>query len=290
MGKEVESNPTKRGRKSAGTSDSSTPRKRLLIALIVAFFLVVFLAALALAYQVDTFLATDARFTLRTVTHDGELRADGPIQLIGLTHTRPSDVLHLFERDIGRSLYLLPLRQRRQELLAIDWVEDATLTRLWPDQLRISVRERTPVAVAALPGSGPGDRFQMMLVDRDGGLMRKPDHATFNLPIVFGLRQDQTVEFRTGRIELLTRLQDEVESLNARFSELDVRDPRNLQATLVLEGRTLTLMLGNEKYLTRVQNFLEHYETVLKTNPRANLFDMRLEDQIIATREGLSGV
>lgn len=278
----------KRSRRGARAQVTPSRRRTLLVGLIVSFFLVVFVAALALAYQVDTFLATDARFTLGAVQRDGELEANGPLEIVGLEFALRTDVLRVFEKDIGRSLYLLPLEQRRRELLAIDWVENATVSRVWPNRLRVLIHERTPVAVAAIPGRS-GDALTTKLVDRHGQLMSRPARANFNLPVVFGLHQDQPIAYRKARIELLERLQEEVEPLNARFSELYLNDPRNLRATLVKDGRNLTLLLGNEKYLTRVQNFLNNYEAVMKEDPRANLFDMRLEDRIVATREGLSG-
>ena len=46
--------------------------------------------------------------------------------------------------DIGTDK--LPLRQRREELLRLQWVKDATVTRIWPNRLRIQVVEREPVA------------------------------------------------------------------------------------------------------------------------------------------------
>jgi len=279
---------TKRGRKSAG-GESRSPRRRVLLWLIVAFFLVLFVAAVALFYQVDTFLATDRRFSLASIQRDGAFVTDGPIEVSGLEYTEVSQVLSNFTQDAGRSLYLLPLAQRRRELLSIDWVEDASVTRLWPNRLRVAVRERKPIAIAALPSGRPGENYQMMLADRSGVLMRLPKQAKFNLPVVFGLSLDQKVEFRANRVNLLERMQEEVRPLEARFSELDITDPKNLRATLVLDGRNVTLMLGDERYLDRVQTFLDYYPKVHKANPQANLFDMRLNDQIIATREGLSG-
>lgn len=276
--------------RSASERTASAPRRRVLVALIVAFFLVVFLAALALAYQVDTFLATDARFLLGTLQQDGELNPGSPLELAGVEHTPIADILGVFERDSGRSLYLLPLARRREELRAIDWVRDASVSRIWPNRLRVVIVERTPVAIVAVSGAKPGDGLTMKLVDAEGQLMRRPALASFNLPVVFGLHPDQPIEYRAARIELLTRLQQEVEPLAARFSELYVADPLNVRATLVMDGRNLTLMLGNEKYLSRVQNFLNNYEAVIKEDPLANLFDMRMEDKIIAKREGLSGV
>jgi cell division protein FtsQ len=286
----AEPRPPKRSRK-APVAEEKSPRRRLLLWLIVAFFLVVFVAAIALFYQVDTFLATDDRFTLASVglTSEGTIDPGAPLQVTGVEYTPMKDVLEVFRQDAGRSLYLLPLAQRRRELQAIDWVEDASVTRLWPNQLRVTIRERSPVVMAALAGQRAGEGYRMMLADRAGHLMRLPPRAKFDLPIVFGLSLGQDIEFRSNRIDLLERMQEEVQPLNARFSELDISDPKNLRATLVLEGRTVVLLLGNESYLNRVKTFLVNYETLVRAKPEANLFDMRLDDRIVATREGLSG-
>lgn len=284
-----ETTAPKRSRRSARGASASSPRRTVLMGLIVAFFLIIVVAAIALAYQVDTFLATDARFTLVAMQQDGEMVAGGPLEVVGVTYTNREEILRVFDQDVGRSLYLLPLSERRNDLLGIDWVEDASITRVWPNRLRVAIRERTPVAVAVFSGNRPGDPLKHMLVDRSGEMMLPPKQATFDLPVIFGLHPGQPEEFRISRMELFERLQQEVTPLNARFSELFLNDPRNVRATLVMDGRNLTLMLGNEKYLTRVQNFLNNYEAVIKEDPRANLFDMRLEDRIVARREGLSG-
>ncbi len=286
----AEQSRPKRNRNPVRATAPVSPRRTLLVGLILAFFMVVFIAAVALAYQVDTFLATDSRFALRALARDGEVVAASPLEITGLQYADRRKVLRRFEQDVGLSLYLLPLHTRKAELKDIDWVEDASVSRVWPNRLRVAIRERTPVAMIAIPGAKRTDPLVTKLADASGALMSVPKQAHFDLPVVFGLHDAQPRDFRKKRIELLLQLQREVAPLNARFSELFLGDPRNLRATLVMDGRSLTLILGGEKYLTRVRNFLSNYEVVIKEDPGANLFDMRLEDRILATREGLSGV
>ena len=38
-------------------------------------------------------------------------------------------------RGFRRSVFSVPLAERRRRLLAIDWVEDASVSRVWPDRL-----------------------------------------------------------------------------------------------------------------------------------------------------------
>ena len=40
----------------------------------------------------------------------------------------------VFNDDSGRSIYLLPLLDRRQTLRTVDWVKDASIVRLWPNR------------------------------------------------------------------------------------------------------------------------------------------------------------
>lgn len=278
----------RRPRATPKAAPAPSSRRRILFAVVFLFFLVVMIAAVALAYQVDTFLATDPRFTLRPFVKEGLVLADGPIRVEGMKHVATREVLNLFADDVGRSLYLLPMEARREQIRAIDWVQEASITRLWPNRLQIVVTERVPVALAALPTRRRGDAYRMMLVDGEGQLMRRPRQGAFDLPVVFGLSPDQSIEFRKARIDLLLRMQQEVQPLNARFSELELSDPNNLSATLTIDGRSLRLFLGKENYLERVQVFLERSGEILKLNPQANVFDMRVEGRIIASREGLN--
>lgn len=285
---ELEAKP-RRPRTVARATPEHLARKRILLAVVFLFFLVVFIAAVALVYQMDTFLATDPRFVLRPFSKGGLVIADGPIDLVGLEHVPAQEVFSIFERDVGRSLYLLPLNVRREQLLAVDWVEEASITRLWPDRLHVVVKERTPVAIAAIATGRRGDAYQMMLMDRNGVLMRRPRQAQFDLPVVFGLTFNQSVDYREARADLVLAVQSEMKPLGVRLSEIDISDPANLRVTLAIEGKSLRLMLGREKYLERVQTFLERLPELLKANPQANLFDMRLENQIVSSREGLNG-
>jgi cell division protein FtsQ len=279
----------KRKGKSERGSASGSPRRTLLVGLIVAFFLVVFIAAVALAYQVDTFLATDPRFALQADVHGAAGAVGAPIEIAGLQHASRDEVLRVFADDVGLSLYLMPLQARREALKGIDWVEDAAVSRIWPNRLRVAIRERTPVAVAAFSGKDRTAPLVTRLADASGALMHMPVQASIDLPVVFGLEPSQSREACRKQVELLLQLQREVEPLNARFSELHVGDPRNLRGTLVMDGRSLTLILGDRNFLARVRSFITNYEVVVKEEPGANLFDMRLDDRILAMREGLSG-
>src|SRR5262249_32251672 len=81
------------------------------------------------------FVITDPQFTLSR-DHRNALTFEG------LRYASRAKVLRVFSTDFGRSIFLSPLAARRRELLAIDWVEDASVSRIWPDRLVARIRER----------------------------------------------------------------------------------------------------------------------------------------------------
>ena len=91
-------------------------------------------------YIFKTYLERDARF---------RIAGGSNIQATGLTQVTRTDILPVFGEDIGRNIFFVPLSQRRKQLEKIPWVQSATVMRVLPDQLRISVVERTPVALCA---------------------------------------------------------------------------------------------------------------------------------------------
>ena len=80
----------------------------------------------------------------------------------------------VFATDFDRSIFAVPLDERRRRLLAIDWVEDASVSRIWPDRLVVRIRERTPVAFVPL-------RSGVLLIDSHGVLLDQPPQVAVRL-------------------------------------------------------------------------------------------------------------
>ena len=97
------------------------------------------------------------------------------------------------------------------------------------------------------------------------------------------------MDYRQARAELVSTVKSELKPLGIGFSEIDVSDPAYLRISFSIEGKNMRLILGRAKYVERVQTFLERLPELMKANPQANLFDMRLENQIVSSREGLNG-
>jgi cell division protein FtsQ len=243
-------------------------------------------SAMFLYARMDQLLAGDPRLTLAEPSVNGESTA---LRIVGALHTPRAEVLKVFSADFGRSVYLLPLEERRRALLEIDWVRDAAVSRLWPDRLEVRIVERKPVAFIRLPSAANPASSSVALVDADGVILSQPARAEFTLPAISGIRREQSRSMRRQRVAIALRLISELGSLADQLSEIDVGDPENVQVVQQASGRFVSLQLGNRNFLSRLQNFLRYFEAMEQQRPEAAAFDLRLDDRITAVGGGKRG-
>jgi cell division protein FtsQ len=262
-------------------------RALLRYALYSAAVLALLAAALFLYSRVDEFLAADSRFRLAAPSSEsGESPA---VRIEGTTYTPRARIIDAFAADFGRSVYLLPLAERRRSLLAIDWVRDASVSRLWPDRLFVRIVERQPVAFVQLPAESGKPTSEIALIDDQGVILEQPPRAHFRLPVLSGIRRTQSEDARRQRVGTAMRLVGELGEQAGQLSEIDVGDADNVKVVLPAEGRALLLLLGNRNFRSRVQNFLSHFPEIRRRLPNASRFDLRLDDRITALGEERRG-
>jgi cell division protein FtsQ len=232
-------------------------------------------------HRTEEFLIKDSRF--RVVEADDFIGQSPNLKLEGIQYASASQVRHVFAKDFGRSLYLVPIEKRRQELLEIDWVEDATVSKVWPDTLRVHIRERQPVAFVRLPPSRAGDGLsRFALIDKDGFILRPRVAAQFTLPVVAGIDEAEPIEGRRARVHRALGMLKDVGSLAGQISEVDVRDPNNLIVAEHVGSGVVNLIIGDENYAQRLQNFLANYREIREKRPDATTLDLRVDGAITA--------
>jgi cell division protein FtsQ len=227
--------------------------------------------------KVELFLLRDPRFVI--AIPDFGLESPS-LKIQGVHYASRSQVLRVFAPEFGRSLYQVPLKERRARLLQLDWVRDASVSRIWPNQLLIRVKEREPVAFIQVPAPGGISRFS--LIDADGVVLQPPKQAVFKLPLVLGIKPEEQAYQRRDGVHRMTRLFEELGPLAARISEVDVGDPDNLKVGTKVDNRAITLLLGDRNFSQRMQNFQTHYPQIQQKLPSATTLDLRLEDRITA--------
>jgi cell division protein FtsQ len=220
------------------------------------------------ALEVRDYVTSDPKFVLSSERKDA-------FQVQGVRYAPRAKVWRVFQQDFGRSIFSIPLAERRRSLLAIDWVEDVSISRVWPDRLLVRIRERKPVAFVAI-------RSGAMLIDADGVLLDPPSGSQFTFPVLSGLSDDEPEERRRPRVRAFLRCENEMGAAMKDISEIDVSDPNDLRLVARVDDRALDLRIGDRDFAGRYKRFLAHYPEIQKRSPEVAIFDLRQDDRITA--------
>lgn len=233
-----------------------------------AAFLIAAASTALAAVKVREHILTDSTYLF---SHDNK----DALTIQGMVYAPRSKVTHVFASDFGHSVFSIPLDERRRRLLAIDWVEDASVARIWPDRLIVRLRERRPVAFVFF-------RTGVLLVDRHGMLLDQPPQAQFAFPVLSGVREDESEDQRADHVRAMLRVQEDLGYLAKDVSEIDAGDPDNIRIVAKAGNRAVELTMGDTNFAKRYQNFLAHFAEIEKHSPGVRSFDLRMDDRITA--------
>ena len=220
-----------------------------------------------------THLERDARF---------RIAGAGNIEASGLTQVSRGEMLPVFGEDIGRNIFFVPLAERRKQLEQIPWVERATVMRLLPNQIRVAVVERQPVAFVR-------EGQQIGLIDAGGVLLAMPAATMakhhYSFPVVTGIDPHEPVSERKGRMAAYGRLLAELDAnnqhLSAQISEIDLKDPEDAKVLMPEPGTDILAHFGEDRFLERYQRFQAHIAEWLQQYPKLAAVDLRYDQQVV---------
>lgn len=207
-----------------------------------------------------------------------QLSSDGSwLTVDGVETGDESQVAAVFESDNGQSLALVDVSERREQLLAIQWVKEARVSKIWPNAVRVAVRERAPVALVPLAG---GDAIRM--IDADGVLLEYRSTGSKGLPVMTGIDAEMDLRAREDRVELFIAVMDacSVQRFSERVSEINVADLGNALVLAKHEGRLVKLEMGNDHLRHRVEMFLNGFDSWQSALGPLKSVNLRLEGQI----------
>ena len=196
----------------------------------------------------------------------------------GNRHLSNGEVLALVGQLRGENILQADLEANHTRLLTSGWVKDATLRRLLPSTIEVMVEERTPVGLGRFAG-------RLYLIDEVGTVIDEhgPAFSEFDLPIIDGLATSPgpDVEVDGARTQLAARLITELEArpdLAARVSQIDVRD--SYDAVVLLSDDPTLIHLGYERFVERLQAYLELAPALHARVPDIDYVDLRFEHRI----------
>ncbi len=243
------------------------PKIDVRLVLRVALWILVFAGVAVGAKEVQSFLETDARFRFEK------------LEVRGAVYTSRARVQRVFQQDFNRSVFQMSLAERRRHVLAIDWIRTASLMRVWPNRIVVTVTERTPVAFAKLPVNGTM-RHWLALVDAEGILLSIPAKSHFSLPVLSGITEDQSDEERRLHVDSMMHLLADLGPQAKDVSEVNASSSQDMRVIADVDGREVELWLGDQRFRSRYLNFLSHYPDIRRREERAGVFDLRLDDRI----------
>ena len=248
---------------------ASTFGRMLLATGVVAVFSVAGLCV----YTLRNYLEHDARFRIAGTTN---------IQATGLGQVSRAEMLPVFGEDIGRNIFFVPLAERRKQLEQIPWIEHATVMRLLPDQIRISVIERKPVAFVR-QGS------QVDLIDGNGVVLTEPPammaQHRYSFPVVTGIESRDSMAARRARMDIYQKLVADLDSngqhLSDQISEIDLRDPEDARVLIPEQGTDILAHFGEDHFLDRYQRYKAHIAEWRQQYPKLAEVDLRYDQQVV---------
>ena len=226
----------------------------------------------------------DPRFVMVGSPSEAYESADFIVQ--GVAYASRDKIIQVFGDDFGKNILLMPISERRRRLLAVDWVEDASISRLWPNRVVVRIKERTPVAFVRLsPDPVKSKSARPALIDRDGVIMQQPDRGNFSFPVLGGVHERQSEPERREKVARMLRLLKEFGPLtkSITISEIDLA-ARDVRISAEIGTKEVELLLGERSPTRRLETFLAHYPEIRKRTPEYDWFDLRLDNRIIARK------
>ena len=247
--------------------------------LLGASALLVLSAVGASAYLLKSFLNSDARFRIAGTSN---------IQAAGLTEVSRAEMLPVFGEDIGRNIFFVPLRERRKQLEEIPWIEKATVMRLLPDQIRVQVVERKPIAFVR-------HGQQIGLVDASGVLLDMPAammaQRHYSFPVVTGIEAKDSDAARRMRMGVYSRLLAELDAngqkISEQISEIDLSNAEDARVLMPEQGTDILAHFGEDHFLERYQRYKANINEWRQQYPKLEAVDLRYEhDAVLEMAKG----
>jgi cell division protein FtsQ len=189
------------------------------------------------------------------------------------------EVLALVDGLRGQNILSVALDEWQERLLSSPWVESATIRRVLPSTVEISVQERRPMGIGRLGTA-------MYLIDAKGVIIDEygPSYADIDLPIIDGLAtspRDGGPLIEVTRAEFAARVIGDVSTrpeIAKRISQLDVGDLHD--AIAILDGDPALLRLGDADFVARLQQYIDLAPALRERLTAIDYVDLRFDERL----------
>ena len=201
------------------------------------------------------------------------------IEVRGNVRLSSGEIQALVDGLRGTNILTADLTEYRRRLTESPWVADVALRRVLPSTVEVFVSERRPIGLCRM-GSN------LYLIDERGTVIDEfgPQYAEFDLPILDGLlraRGPGQPAIDEARAALAARALASLgarRELARRVSQIDVSDPHN--AIVLLDNDPALLHLGDDKFLERLQSYVDLADALRDRVPDIDYVDLRFDERV----------
>lgn len=216
------------------------------------------------------------------------LENPGQIQIEGNRFVARDAIVEKFSADLGRSVVRVPLEDRRKAIESLPWVEQAGVQRVLPNQIRVEITERTPVAFLRTAGD-------LSLVDSHGMILERPAEGEFLFPVVSGIGESIPRELREQRMNSYVEFMKDIElaqpGADDHVSEVDLSDAADLRATITGLGPAtggpspVLVHFGDSDFGNRYRMLSENIGQWRSSAGSVDSVDLRFARQVVVNPE-----
>ena len=210
---------------------------------------------------------------------DAQTLQIGHLVVRGHERLSAGEVLALVDGLRGQNILTVRLDEWRQRLLASPWVDRATIRRVLPSTVEITVHERRPMGIGRIGTA-------LYLIDGEGVIVDEygPAYADIDLPIIDGLGTSPQdggtlvdpvrAEF-AGRVIAALSVRPEIAR---RVSQIDVANLHD--AVVILDGDTALLRIGDTDFVSRLQQYLDLAPALHERMAAIDYVDLRFDERL----------
>jgi cell division septal protein FtsQ len=203
----------------------------------------------------------------------------GHMVVRGTERLSTGEVLALVDGLRGQNILAVDLEAWQRKLQSSPWVESATIRRVLPATVEITVNERRPMGIGRIG-------LALYLIDGKGVIVDEygPAYADIDLPIIDGLAaspQDGGSIVDVARAELAGRVIAALAvrpEIAKRVSQIDVADLHD--AVVILDDDPAILRLGEAEFLARLQQYLDLAPALRERMPGIDYVDLRFDERM----------
>ena len=170
------------------------------------------------------------------------------VRVEGIHHVTKQDVLDRLALKKGLALHQISLPYLAERLRVHPWIKEATVERLPLHELRVTILERTPAAVARI-------KSEHLLTDAEGMVLARMSGQDDNaLPLLIGLDLKALLKNDVGQRE---RIQSSITLAKAMAHSVDGRVEIEMShlETLVVSTKGVRFQFGSDALLDQWDRF-----------------------------------